>query len=283
MRNILFIILLNFSLSLSAQEVVILRDFSKSTVVNEIINNIVSSIESHNLDDEIFVHTDKESFHLKGNNKSIAIGEKSIALFENENFNHNNSFYIGSMSPSLKAYSFAFTPSPQSVVESIKKNFPNKNHLYIVSNKRHDWLDKQYIQYCKENGLRVSFYYGSTLRVVMEHYRNILSNIKNESSLILINENSLVDNDVILPYILNKSWDNDVIVISTKASHAKYGILMSLVPDIKGFGFQINNCFKKTCNKIENIDGFNVGVPLVNKRMYNHLGLKIKTDLLFLE
>jgi len=70
----------------------------------------------------------------------------------------------------------------------------------------------------------------------MEHYKNILSKINNKDEIILLNENSMVDEDAILPYILNASWDDDIAVVSTKSSHAKYGILMSFIPDIKNFG-----------------------------------------------
>ena len=285
LKKLLIFLILYFALCfpLKAQSnVVIVRDIVDSPAINDIINSIVSSIENF-VPDNMHVYTNQEFKISKISNKAIAIGNKSISILKSESSGDLRQIYVGKMSPSKNAYSFAFTPSPKDVVRKIKNYFPSKNQVYIVSNKRNEWLDKHYEKYCQENNIKVSFYYASSLREAMEHYKNILSKINNKNGLILLNENSMVDEDAILPYILNASWDDDISIVSTKSSHAKYGILMSFVPDIKNFGKQINECLQNECIDIDNIDGFNTEVPLVNKRMYKHLELNFNNNVIFLE
>ncbi len=283
-KLILSLIILSLSLSLSFKaqsDVLVVRDVVDSPTINDIIKNIISSIEEF-VPRNIHVYTDKEFVNLNSFEKSIAIGDNSISLVEELN-DSVDKIYIGSMQPKEIGYSFAFTPSPKDVVNKIKNIFPYKKQIYIVSSERVKWIDKHYKKYFEENDIKVNFYYASSLRSSIEHYKNILSEINNENSLLFLTENSLVDEDAILPYILNKSWDDDVVVISTKASHVKYGVLMSFVPDIKNFGKQVNKCLLTECTEIENIDGFNVATPLVNKRMYKHLELNFNNDVIFLE
>lgn len=283
MKKILILIYFCLIFSLKAHgDVVIVRDVADSPAINDIINNIVNSVENF-IPKNMHIYTNKEFENIESSKLIVAIGDKSISKIKEYESDGVRKIYIGSMSPSNNYFSFAFTPSPRDVIRTIKENFPSKEQIYIVSNKRNEWLDKHYKKYCDEYDIKVSFYYANSIRDAIEHYKNILSKINNKKSMILLNENSLVDEDAILPFILNKSWDDDVVVVSTKAAHAKYGILMSLVPDVKNFGKQVNECLSTECAEIKNIDGFNVATPLVNKRMYKHLELNFNNDVIFLE
>ena len=283
LKKLLILLIFYFAFSIKVQgEVIIVRDVPESPAINDIINNIVSSIESF-LPESLYVYTNKEFKDISHKKDVIVIGNESISKLDDFRIEFNRKIHVGSMLPSENAYTFGFTPSPRDVVDKIKNYFPSKKKVYIVSNKRHEWLDKHYEKYFQENNIKVTFYYANSLRDATEHYKNILTKINNESGLILLNENSMVDEDAILPYILNKSWDEDIAILSTKSSHAKYGILMSFVPDIKNFGKQVNECFVNNCNSIDNIDGFNITKQLVNKRMYKHLELDFNDEVIFLE
>lgn len=283
LKKLIYFIIFYITLLTEVQaDVAVVRDVVKNPAINDVIKNIIFSIEKFSSDNlHIYTNDDFSDFNFYEN--TIAIGEKSISKVKNQDKDFSGNIYVGTMNPSSEAYSFAFTPSPKDVVSKIKNFFPSKNQIYIVSNQRHKWLDEHYKEYCNKNNIKVNFYYANSLRASIEHYRNILTKLNNQNSILLLTENSLVDEDAILPYILNKSWDDDIAVVSTKASHVKYGILMSLVPDIKNFGKQVNECLTNGCDSIDNIDGFNITKPLVNKRMYKHLELDFNDEVIFLE
>jgi ABC-type uncharacterized transport system substrate-binding protein len=283
LKKLIYFIIFYITLLAEAQaDVAVVRDVVKNPAINDVIKNIIFSIEEFS-SDNLHIYTSDDFSDSNFYENTIAIGEKSISKMKNQDKDLSRNIYIGTMNPSNKAYSFAFTPSPKDVVSKIKNFFPLKNQIYIVSNQRYKWLDEHYKEYCNKNNIKVNFYYANSLRASIEHYRNILTKLNDENSILLLTENSLVDEDAILPYILNKSWDDDIAVVSTKASHVKYGILMSLVPDIKNFGKQVNECLINKCNSIDNIDGFNITKPLVNKRMYKHLELDFNDEVIFLE
>lgn len=283
LKKLIILFILYITISFKAQaEVLVVRDVVKNPAINDVIKNIVFSIEEFS-SDNLHIYTSEDFSDYNFYENTIAIGEKSISIIKKLDKDFSKNIYVGTMNPSDKAYSFAFTPSPKDVVSKIKTFFPSKNQIYIVSNQRHKWLDEHYKEYCNKNNIKVNFYYANSLRASIEHYRNILTKLNNKNSILLITENSLVDEDAILPYILNKSWDDDIAIVSTKVSHVKYGILMSFVPDIKNFGKQVNECLINGCNSIDNIDGFNTTKPLVNKRMYKHLELDFNDEVILLE
>lgn len=283
-KRLLFVLLCFVAFSVRASSIAIVKDAPDNEELRQIITDIVSSIQKSYKGDVDVYDDDSINKIISGSyNAVIAVGDNSVKKLVMLKTNQDK-YFIGPMYPMHNGYVFAYIPSPESVVEHLRDLFPSKNKVYIVSDKKYDWLDKEYKRYFKKYNFSTVFYYANDIKDAYENYQIIFKNVISKKDILLLNSNSVLDKELILPYILRKSWQKNVVVVSTKPRHVSYGVLMAFIPSNDSIGSEVTKCINNNTSCQKSINGFGVSKPLTNKRTYNHLNLNLdENKILFLE
>ena len=74
-----------------------------------------------------------------------------------------------------------------------------------------------------------------------------------DSALWLLQDRKIVDSKVVLPFILEKAWQKNIVVFSSALSHVKKGVLFSMYPDNQSHGEQLAKLVLKQSRGTESI------------------------------
>jgi len=114
----------------------------------------------------------------------------------------------------------------------------------------------------------------------MHHYRDILKQICSRNDAIWLPMDPIAaDEKVVLPLLLQMSWDKDLVLISSTPSHVQRGALFSLYPDNTGLGRNLASMLTTTIASkseqgIRPLESLNLAV---NLRTAAHLGLSFSS------
>jgi putative ABC transport system substrate-binding protein len=115
----------------------------------------------------------------------------------------------------------------------------------------------------------------------MHHYRTLLNDSRpNTDAIWLPLDRVTVNDDVVLPLLLQSAWNNNLAIISNKPAHAKRGALFAMYPDHYGLGQELSALLKQLTGESRKSQV----IPLkrlqlaVNLRTASHLGLSFTPD-----
>jgi len=171
----------------------------------------------------------------------------------------------------------SLSADPAALFSRLKSLVPDSKRVFVVySPKTLGWLIPLAKKAAKKQKLELFAYPAETLREAMLHYRSILQKIHGETDVIWLPLDKVtVNDDVVLPLLLQKAWDKDLVIMSNKPSHAKRGVLFALYPDNYGLGQELSELLDKQSVAPETSQV----IPLkrldlaVNLRTAAHLGL----------
>ncbi|MGH1460539.1 MAG: ABC transporter substrate binding protein [Neptuniibacter sp.] len=167
--------------------------------------------------------------------------------------------------------------NPNNLFRQLLVLSPKTRKVHAVYTQKSQWLIDKAQKAAQANGLELISYKASDIREAVKHYQNIFKNADPVEDSIWLPLDSIAANEkVILPLLVRESWDNNLVVFSSKPGHVKRGLLFTLFPDSTEDGVRLADMLNTIYH-----EGKNPGVELsnsakvgVNMRTASHLGLE---------
>lgn len=178
----------------------------------------------------------------------------------------------------------ALTPKPIDLFRRLKQLQNNIQRVAVVYNPaKYQWLVDMGQTQASSIGIELLAYPASNIKESVKIHTRLLSNNDSESLAIwLLQDRSTIDNKVVLPFLLEKSWQKSMIIFSNSLSHVKKGVLFCLYPDNRGHGQQLGELLIDVSASRNSMD---VGLrptlnslAAVNTRTAEHLGIKLSNS-----
>lgn len=180
----------------------------------------------------------------------------------------------------------ALTPAPKALFEMLYRIDPSRKKVVVVYNPdKNQWVVDLAKRQTAANGVQLVEYKATGIKQAAIIYDEILSgNDLENTALWLLQDRKVVDSKVVLPFILEKAWQKQIVVFSSAVSHVKKGVLFSMYPDNKLHGEQLADMVlskRSGSGKLQNKIYPSMGLQdAINIRTAEHLGLDLsRSDL----
>ena len=278
----------NSTLAQSPPIVVIYPDIREPyrSVFNNIINGIDSgiqgSVQRYELQQNYSLSALKNWLDQKRAKVVITLGKRGLraAMDLPSTLQIVIGAVLNSSNP-IRYSGIMLTPDPEIVFEKLRTLVPSVRRITVIYSREHnEWLIQQAQEAAKRRGLALNVYAAADLRQAAIMYRDILNRLAGSSDAIwLLQDDSVLDENSILPLILQRAWDKNLVVFSSNPVHVRKGVLFSLYPDNFGMG---RSLAALALNQLRS--GGATIMPLrdlliaVNLRTAEHLGLNISSQ-----
>lgn len=173
----------------------------------------------------------------------------------------------------------SLSPDPALLFARMKALRPATKRVFVVYDPAFNgWLMKLAREAARAQGLELVAHEAQDMRSAVRFYQEILSAADSRSDVLWLPQDSTtVEERSILPLVLQESWDQNIAVFSSNASHVRRGILFSLYPDNVALGKSLAGLAQGILNSGDY--GTRGMMPLrdvqsvVNLRTAKHLGL----------
>ncbi len=175
----------------------------------------------------------------------------------------------------------ALTPNPGSLFQLLIKLANTRTKVVVVYNPlKNSWLVELAKRQAAEYGVQLVTYEATDLKQAAIIYHEIFSgNDLDNAALWLLQDSTVVDKKVVLPFILEKTWQKSIVVFSSALGHVKKGVLFSMFPNNVAHGMQLAELMLRKSadptalgNKIFPSEGLQTAI---NSRTAEHLGLNL--------
>lgn len=181
-----------------------------------------------------------------------------------------------------KISGISLAADPNYLLRQLKLLHPQINRLFVVySQERNDWIIQLAQQAAQQQGFTLNSFPVRDLRQAVHHYRDIIKQMDNRHDAIWLPMDPIAsDSEVVLPLLLQASWDRDLVLISSTPSHVQRGALFSLYPDHVGLGTDLAEMVDTTIanRKAPGIKPLTALNLAVNLRTATHLGLTFTSE-----
>ena len=164
--------------------------------------------------------------------------------------------------------------SPQVLFHTLKELAPKVKTITVLYSKNSSWLiDKAKLE-AQNQGFKLQPIAVNNIKEAVQKYDELFADNKLEDQAIWLPLDPVTaDDKVIVPVILEKAWENKMVVFSSKPTHAKRGALFSAVPDNEQLGHQLAQMVNKISEKPQSVVTPLHDIKLaVNLRTAAHLG-----------
>lgn len=171
---------------------------------------------------------------------------------------------------------------PINLFKQLKTLSPDTRNVHVVYTEKSQWLIEKAQQAAQANGLSLISYKASDIREAVSHYQKILKTAEPKLDSIWLPLDPITANDkVILPLLLRESWDNNLVVFSSKPGHVKRGLLFTIFPDSEQDGVRLAEMLSAIFyeGKAPGVELSNSEKVGVNLRTASHLGLEYSSQL----
>lgn len=191
---------------------------------------------------------------------------------------------LSAPSPTNPHPGLALTPDPGAMFALLRELDASRNKVVVVYNPlKYQWLIDHAKRQAGENGVQLVEYKATDLKQAAIIYNEILSQSQlDKTALWLLQDRTVVDSKVVLPFILEKSWQKDMIVFSSALGHVSKGVLFAMYPNNAMHGEQLAKMLMKVksgsttlSNRIFPSQGLQ---KAINSRTAEHLGIKKSTS-----
>ncbi len=171
------------------------------------------------------------------------------------------------------------TPDPEVFFARLKSIVPTAKEVTVIFDPRQKaWEIERAGKAAKMYGLTLNAFPTEDLRLSAELYRKVLAQIKDGSIAVwLPQDNAAMDEQALLPVVLQEAWEKNFIVFSGNLDHVRKGALFSLYPDNFGMGRSLAvlalDRVKNGSNSTSVINPLRDLLLAVNLRTAEHLGL----------
>ncbi|MGI1670622.1 MAG: hypothetical protein K6L74_09905 [Neptuniibacter sp.] len=211
----------------------------------------------------------------------VTLGRRGLSY--NKAVNEQYPFVTGALPIKPNGISgVSLIANPANLFRQLKILSPNTRIVHVVHTEKSQWLIDIAHKSVQKTDHKLIAYKASDIREAVEHYQNIFKTANPEKDSIWLPLDSIAANEkVILPLLLRESWDNNLVVFSSKPGHVKRGLLFTLFPDSEQDGVRLSQMLNSLF-----YEGKSPGVELsasekvgVNLRTASHLGLEYSSQL----
>jgi len=154
---------------------------------------------------------------------------------------------------------------------------PQVKNIHVAYSKKSAWLIKLATEAAKEQGLKLNSKEVKDTKEAIRFYQSLFDSGASQRDALWLPLDKISSHDKItLPLILEKAWAKEIVVFSSKPSHAKRGALFSTYPDNFSLGkhlFAMVHDLDKQPNE-KQFATLKSTLLAVNLRTAAHLGLK---------
>ena len=213
-------------------------------------------------------------------NKVIALGQRGMAVAKQ--MYQDKPVVVGALPIKPNGISgVSLMAAPSVLFDSLKELAPKVQVVTVLYSDSSEWIVEVAKQTAKEKGIIFNPIKVSNFKTAVQTYNELFKQDNLENMAIWLPLDPISANEkVIVPVILEKAWKNNMVVFSSKPTHAKRGALFSAMPDNKVLGKQLAKLVERfdykvrpsTVKPLENIK------LAVNMRTATHLGLRYDAD-----
>lgn len=190
------------------------------------------------------------------------------------------------ITPGVNAQGFSgisLVPDPELMLGRLHDMAPAVRRVTMIYNpKDSGWMITQAQLAAQRHGMTLEALPAADLRAAARLYREALrSNDAHDKALWLPSDPTTVDENLILPMVLEGAWKQDIVVFSSNPTHVKRGVLFALYPDNAALGRSLATL---AAQQAQHADHDAAVIPLrnfliaVNLRTAAHLGLEYSTE-----
>ncbi len=135
----------------------------------------------------------------------------------------------------------SLTPDPRLLLQHLKRLAPSVRRVFTVYSAQHnDWLIALAKKAAKAQGVELVAIETDDLRVALQRFHDIVDQAETGRDAIwLPQDTAVLDDQVVLPFVLQQAWDRSLIVFSSTLAHVRRGALFALYPDNVNMGHQL--------------------------------------------
>ena len=170
---------------------------------------------------------------------------------------------------------------PANLFDYLAQVAPEVKNVHVAYSKRSAWLIELAKNAAVEKGLQLNLKEVKSTAEAIAYYNGLFeSNISTQDAIWLPVDRISSHDKVTLPIILEKAWSREVVVFSSKPSHAKRGALFSTYPDNTELGKRLYVMVHELAGdpdsrKFSALKDLQLAV---NLRTAAHLGLKYTSE-----
>lgn len=187
--------------------------------------------------------------------------------------------------PESESQSFtihSLAPDPALLFGRLKSLMPGARRVVVIYDPRqNNWLVRLAREAAKLHGLELVAKEATDLKSALKLYQETLasSDVK-QDVLWLPQDSTTVDENAVLPLVLQEAWNQSLLVFSSNVNHVKRGVLFALYPDNLELGRTLGSWAVAASSSASAPAGKGV-IPLrqvlmaVNTRTATHLGVNL--------
>lgn len=140
----------------------------------------------------------------------------------------------------------SLTPDPAFLLDHLKRLAPQITRVTVVySDAEGQTLIDRAVEAGQHLGLNVVTHKAEDLMAAAAIYKSVVGKLGPHDALWIPQDPQAVDDKVILPMLLNAAWEQNFILFSSNADHAKRGVLYSVYPDNFSMGRRLARIAKQ--------------------------------------
>lgn len=135
----------------------------------------------------------------------------------------------------------SLAPDPRQMIRQLKRLAPSVKRVFAVySPEENHWLMDLAASAAKAHGLEFVPIATEDLRSALKSFHHIMDTADDGRDAIwLPQDNRVLDEQVVLPFVLQQAWDRSIVVFSSTLGHVRRGALFALYPDNEEMGHQL--------------------------------------------
>ncbi len=177
----------------------------------------------------------------------------------------------------------SLTPDPALLFQRLTTLSPRSRRVFVVhSRPQNDWLIALARQSAKQLGLELVATPAPDRRAALRAYQEIMREAHPMDAIWLPQDSLVIDRDVILPYVLQESWDRSLVLFSSTLGHVQRGALFALYPDNRRMGERLASSALSLSERrgaAQRVEPLRELLAAVNVRTASHLGLNLDDSL----
>lgn len=172
-------------------------------------------------------------------NMLIALGRRGYKL--SQLMENDTPIVIGALPIKPNGISgISLLADPKILFSALQQLAPNITRVHVVYSKNSKWLIQLADAQSQSLGLDLHKVEVTDIKSAVEEYDRLLMSINTKTEAVWLPLDPVTANEqVILPSLLERSWEQNVVLFSSKPAHAKRGALFSMFPDHYELGKQL--------------------------------------------
>lgn len=173
------------------------------------------------------------------------------------------------------------TPDPEVLFRHLNELAPNITKVHVVYSRASEWVIKLAIQSAKQFDIELNAVKIGSAKDAITTHEQIIKDINPSFEAVWIPFDPIAGNEqVIIPRLLERSWEQNFVLFSSKPDHVKRGALFTLFPDLFELGKDLATMVSQPVDASapKTVIPVNKNKLAVNMRTAAHLGFDYKNQ-----